>query len=106
MKFDFFFIFYQVILTGGKLFKQDWCRNRLQGISFKEIGTSYLKNQKIPQVPCSVIFFSIIINLAKVSLESVKHLGVGMGSRGEGKKGEGGGVERRQIGDHRTRDYL
>ena len=31
--------------TGGRLFKQDWCRNWLQGYSFKEIGT-FNKNVK------------------------------------------------------------
>ena len=34
-----FCIFYQVNLTGGRLFKLDWRRNRLQGIGLKEMGT-------------------------------------------------------------------
>ena len=45
---DIFCIFYQVNLTGGRLFKYEWRRNGLKRYRFKEIGTLYLlKKQKI-----------------------------------------------------------
>ena len=53
IKNEFLNIFYHVNLTGGGLFlKQDWRRNRLQGIGFKEIVTFYFeKPQKYRKCP-------------------------------------------------------
>ena len=40
---DIYCIFYQVNLTGGRLFKYDWRRNRLEEIGLKEIGILSIK---------------------------------------------------------------
>ena len=39
LKNGIFCIFYQINLTGGRLFKEYWSKNRLQGIGLKEIAT-------------------------------------------------------------------